>query len=156
MVVLGMIVLIVGVILIFIKNKEKPLSFEYSMETADYDKVTGKVSQVDRESPSKYIGMLQFVTKPNSKDMAAALVCAEQIAKVEKVDLYMSDMGHGSQPPILSKGNIPANLKNHSSSEIGFGCLNITSMQLFMPGNWQVRLFYNDGKVGLFHIDVDD
>ncbi|APJ03529.1 hypothetical protein [Silvanigrella aquatica] len=152
----GIFVLIIGAIFISIKKQEKPVDFEYSMKTGDYDKATGKVTHQDSVDPSKYLGMLQFNAKPDSKNMATALVCAEQVAKIEKVDLYMPDMGHGSQPPTVAKGNIPSNLQSQAGSGIGFGCLNISNMQLFMPGLWQVRLFYSDGKVGLFNVEIGD
>ena len=154
--VLGVIALIIISIFKFIKRQEKPVDFEYSMITSDYDKESGKVSQVEPSNSSKYLGLLQFKSKPDSKNMASALICAEQVAKIDKVDLYMPDMGHGSQPPTVAKGEIPSNLQSHASEGIGFGCLNIGSMQLFMPGSWQVRLFYNDGKVGLFNIEIKE
>ena len=154
--VLGVFVLLLISIYKFINRQEKPVDFEYSMITANFDKVSGKVSQEDSSNQAKYLGLLQFKSKPDSKNMASALVCAEQASNIDKVDLYMPDMGHGSQPPTVSKGDIPSNLKSHASEGIGFGCINIGSMQLFMPGIWQVRLFYHDGKVGLFNIDIKE
>lgn len=154
--VLGVFVLIILSIFKFIKRQEKAINFEYSMTTSNYDKKTGNVLQEDALNPSKYLGLLQFKSKPDSKNMASALICAEQVAKIEKVDLYMPDMGHGSQPPTVSAGKIPSNLQSHASEGIGFGCLNIENMQLFMPGSWQVRLFYSDRKVGLFQVEIKE
>jgi hypothetical protein len=141
---------------IFIKRQDNSIDIEYSMITADFDKMTGKVTQNDSSNKLNYLGMLQFKSMPNSKNMASAIVCAEQVSNIDKVDLYMPDMGHGSQPPIVLNGDIPSKLKSRASEEIGFGCLNLSGLQLFMPGNWQLRVFYQNGKVGLFNINISE
>lgn len=151
---LGIIVLIIGAILVFYLNNKKSLEFNYSMLTKLYDEKTGEVIMDTEKLPNHYFGLLQFKTKPNTKDMAQAIVCAEDISNVNKVDLYMPEMGHGSQPPMVANDSVPTNLREHVSKRNGFGCLKIENMQLFMPGLWQVRIFYKNGTVGLFHLDI--
>lgn len=154
--ILGILIGIIGAVLVYLKNKEKPLNFEYSMKTSTYNKNAGKVLDVNPSIPPKYLGTLQFKTKPNSKNMASALICVEQYKNIEKVDLYMPDMGHGSQPPTVVAGQVPANLQSQASEGIGFGCLTLDNMQLFMTGLWQVRVFYFDGSVGLFDFQIGE
>jgi len=152
--ILGILIGIVGIVLVYLKNKQKPLDYEYNMKTSSIDKNSGKVLDVSPSISSKYLGTLQFKTKPNSKNMAQALLCVEQYKNVEKVDLYMPDMGHGSQPPTVNQASLPSNLQSQASEGIGFGCLSLENMQLFMSGLWQVRLFYKDGTVGLFDFQI--
>jgi hypothetical protein len=156
MFILGVLVLVLGIVLVYIKNKEKPVHFEYYMKSASYDKKTGKIFLNDENSHEELLGLLQFVKKPNSKDMASALVCAEHAANISKIDLYMPDMGHGAQPPIVKHGAIPSNLKHHTTDGMELNCMNVVNMQLFMPGLWQIRLFYNNGKVGLFNVELSE
>jgi hypothetical protein len=68
----------------------------------------------------------------------------------------MPDMGHGAQPPIVKHGVIPSNLKHHTTDGMELNCMNVVNMQLFMPGLWQIRLFYNNGKVGLFNVELSE
>ena len=152
----GIVVAMVGGILLLIKSKNSSSHFEYTMATVTYDKKSGTVNpSSEKATHSKYLGMLVFMAQPDSKIMATALACVEEVANVEKVDLYMPDMGHGSQLPTVSLAEVPKNLKILASAGIGFGCLNIGSMQLFMAGLWQVRLFYKNGYVGLFNVEVN-
>jgi hypothetical protein len=90
----------------------------------------------------------------NSQDMANGLLCIENANNLEKVDLFMPDMGHGSEPPKVTPANVPSELSHYRKTTAHFGCFAVESMQLFMPGTWQVRAFYKDGVVGIFTLDL--
>lgn len=92
---------------------------------------------------------------PSSQDMASGVLCIENSSNLEKVDLYMPDMGHGSEPPKVTSIKIPIDFVNYSKSVPNFGCYSVESMQLFMPGIWQVRVFYKDGNTGIFTIELN-
>ncbi len=150
----GIIIAIIGVIVVYLKNNEKTPVAEIVMKMATYDKSSGKILDLDTKQNSRYFGRLQFYTKPNSKNMSESLVCVQQAQAVDKIDLYMPDMGHGSQPPTIHSVDIPRNMMSKSSSEIHLGCFKLENMQLFMTGDWQVRVFYNDGYLGIFDIQI--
>ena len=73
---------------------------------------------------------------------------------LSKVDLYMPNMGHGSEPPKVTTHDVPQELSQFSKKTNGFGCYLVDSMQLFMPGKWQVRAFYKNGDEGIFNLEV--
>ena len=92
---------------------------------------------------------------PNSQDMANGLLCLENAKNLEKVDLFMPDMGHGSEPPKVTPIGVPEEFSKYNKTGSNFGCYSVESMQLFMPGSWQVRVFYKDGIIGIFSINLD-
>ncbi len=152
----GVIVSIIGFIILYFKNNEKIPVTEIIMKMATYDKNSGKVLELESNQNTKYFGRLQFFTKPNSKNMSESLVCVQQAKIVDKIDLYMPDMGHGSQPPTIHSVDIPKNIMTKASSEIYLGCFKLENMQLFMTGAWQVRVFYHDGYLGVFDIQITE
>lgn len=89
----------------------------------------------------------------SSKVMATGVLCLEDANQVNKVDLFMPDMGHGSQPPKVTPTSLPTELSGEGKGA-RFGCLKVEGMQLFMPGLWQVRVFYQSGASGFFNLDV--
>jgi hypothetical protein len=91
---------------------------------------------------------------PNSHDMANGIVCMENVNSLDKVDLFMPDMGHGSEPPKVTSIATPHEFLKFNQSVPNFGCVSVDSMQLFMPGTWQVRVFYKDGTIGIFSLDL--
>ncbi|BBH52901.1 hypothetical protein [Fluviispira sanaruensis] len=164
--------LLVGAFAVVLLNRKKDTevksekSNELSMTTKIYDKATGKVDEAPSHSPESYFGSLSFIgSEPNSKDMAQAILCVDQVADIEKIDLYMPDMGHGTQPPVVNKhedisvafkDKISAALKEKAAANPYFGCIHISAMQLYMPGLWQVRVFYKNDTVGLFDFNIKD
>lgn len=107
-----------------------------------------------KEGNTKVQGELLMISGVlNSKMMATGVLCVEDANQVTKVDLFMPDMGHGSQPPKVTPTSLPEELSGDGRGP-HFGCLKVESMQLFMPGLWQMRVFYQSGAVGLFNLDV--
>jgi len=104
---------------------------------------------------SKLFGTLIITSgTPNSQDMANGFLCLDNGKNIEKVDLYMPAMGHGSEPPKVTPAAIPKEFAKYDKEGSNFACYSIESMQLFMPGSWQVRAFYKDGIMGIFSIDL--
>ncbi|KAB8033798.1 hypothetical protein [Fluviispira multicolorata] len=156
--ILGLLVAGISAFVFNKKTEKKQEPQQLTMITKIYNKETGKVEETASHSPENYFGTISFLGgEPNSKNMAQAIFCADQIAEIEKVDLYMPDMGHGSQPPTVAEHKeIPALLKDKAAANPYFGCLHISSMQLFMPGLWQVRAFYKNDTVGIIDITLKD
>ncbi|WP_186643792.1 hypothetical protein [Fluviispira vulneris] len=164
--------LLVGAIAVLLLNRKKDTevksekSNELLMTTSIYNKETGKLDEAPSHTPESYFGSLTFIgNEPNSKDMAQAILCVDQVADIEKIDLYMPDMGHGTQPPVVNKhedmpvaykDKISDKLKEKAAANPYFGCVHISSMQLYMPGLWQVRVFYKNDTVGLFDFNIKD
>ncbi len=142
--------ILVAIIILYKKNffhKEKN-EVAYFMDTTS--------EQKNSAQQTKLFGTLIMTSGlPNSENMASGLLCVENSKNLEKVDLYMPDMGHGSEPPILTSTHTPNNFLEYSKTKSHFGCYSITSMQLFMPGLWQVRVFYKDGVTGIFSIKLE-
>lgn len=154
MFVFGLIVAVTGVIIIFSKKNEIPPALEIAMKVAAYDKQSGKTLELQPNQSGISYGIVQFVTQPNSKNMSTALLCVQQSKLVDKVDLYMPDMGHGSQPPTIQSIEIPANIKTKAPNGNDLGCFKVENMQLFMTGPWQMRVFYQNGILGYFDISI--
>lgn len=133
-------------------------SFQNEMQTFIFNKENQKVEAPSPPSSTVHMGQLIFINgAPKSTSMAEALLCSDHSSSIEKVDLYMPDMGHGSQPPTVApEKNIPKELQFALSQDSTFACLSIKNMQLFMPGLWQVRAFYNDGTVGVFNVNLKE
>lgn len=103
----------------------------------------------------KLFGVMMIISGiPNSQEMVNGIVCLENAPNLDKVDLYMPDMGHGSEPPKVTAVHTPDELLKYQKEVPHFGCYLVESMQLFMPGTWQVRIFYKNGATGLFTIDL--
>jgi len=155
---LAVVVLVVVAISVLMrKPTEKPVSVANQMQTQSYDKVTYKVGSLRPANSPAHFGTIEFTNgKPVSANMAKAILCADHVGDIAKVDLYMPDMGHGSQPPVVAKAlTIPTQLQEQAAQDKSFGCLTVESMQLFMAGLWQVRAFYNDGTVGIFDVSLE-
>lgn len=125
----------------FYKNKKSAV-YTYSMKT------------VPEQKSEPLFGTLLLTALPTSKNMSFGTLCLDHVQNVKKVDLFMPDMGHGSAPPIVSQTKIPDQLSDKEKGNTDFGCLKIDSMQLFMPGLWQVRVFDDHGVVGIFDLDL--
>lgn len=153
---MGSIVSVIGLILLFNKQTAIKETKNYLMINKIFDKNNEEIDEKSVQSPENYFGQLTFIGgEPNSKDLAQAIMCADQVNEIEKVDLYMPDMGHGSQPPQVSPYNeVPEELATKAKENPFFGCIHISQMQLYMPGLWQVRVFYKDGTVGLFSLNL--
>ncbi|WGL59568.1 hypothetical protein QEJ31_13640 [Pigmentibacter sp. JX0631] len=151
---LGIIVAVIALVLLFFKKGETKPLIEISMHLATYDKKSGNVENLSPNHNQKAFGILQFFSKPNSKNMSQSILCVQDHQIVDKIDLYMPDMGHGSQPPTIEKTDIPSNIRSKASSEIQLGCFKLDNMQLFMTGDWQIRVFYQNGNLGLFDLKI--
>ncbi len=107
------------------------------------------------EPQKQLLGILILTSGiPTSLDMVNGVLCLENSSHLDKVEIYMPDMGHGGEPPKVTATNIPKELVKYKQSIADFGCYSIESMQLFMPGLWQVRPFYKDGAMGVFNVDL--
>ncbi len=94
-------------------------------------------------------------TELTSQTLLSGTLCVGEASKISKIDLYMPDMGHGSSPPVVSKtAKVPSKLKAYST-KTDYGCYNISKMEMFMPGLWQVRVFYENGNSGTFDITLN-
>ena len=67
------------------------------MKMATYDKNSEKVLELTPNQNTKYFGWIAVFTNQILK-YEESLVCVQQAKIVDKIDLYMPDMGHGSQP----------------------------------------------------------
>lgn len=119
------------------KNKTRFL-FSMSSETKDLIGILGIQS-----------------TEISSETLMYGFICVNYASDVSKVDLFMPDMGHGSSPPVVSKlDEIPKGFKIPSTQASDYGCFNISKIEMFMPGIWQVRVFYKSHSEGIFTVDV--
>ena len=92
----------------------------------------------------------------SSKEPLNGVLCVSEAESVKTIDLYMPDMGHGAAPPKTNKTSRPAELvKNDLDQDKSVGCFELTGMQMFMSGLWQVRVFYNNGVIGLVDVTLD-
>ncbi len=108
------------------------------------------------KAPKKEFGVLMITSGiPDSQNMASGIVCVENAPSVNKIDLFMPDMGHGSEPPKVTSSPVPKEFFKYNNSVPNFGCYTIESMQLFMPGMWQVRVFYKEGAMGIFTVNLE-
>ncbi len=113
--------------------------------------------QMSKKGESKSFGIfLAQGTHFTSRDMANGVLCLERAADVEKIDLFMPDMGHGSEPPVVSQVSVPKELINYGLNMPNYGCFSIKKMQLFMPGLWQLRVIFKDKNLGIFNINIDN
>jgi hypothetical protein len=149
-----LIILILSGIFIFQKyaHVENKNQIAYLMETTTSQNLAGNSAQKN-ESPTqikRYGSLVILSGEPNSQNMANALLCVENSNDIDKVDLFMPDMGHGSEPPKVTSALVPKEFSKQLNTIPNFGCYSVESMQLFMPGTWQVRAFYKDGVVGIF------
>ena len=151
---LGIIVAFIALVLLYLKKTEAKPLIEIPMHLSAYDKRTGNIENLSANKASKAFGVLQFFSKPNSKNMSQSILCVQDHQIVDKIDLYMPDMGHGSQPPTIEKIEMPSNIRSKASSEIQLGCFKLDNMQLFMTGDWQIRVFYQNGNLGLFDLKI--
>lgn len=119
-------------------GSEKPMEFTFNMESGE-----GRLGIQSKEI--------------TSQTLMQGVVCVNNAENVSKIDLFMPDMGHGSSPPVLSKSTvIPKTLSIESQQATDFGCFNISKMEMFMPGLWQVRVFYKSGELAYFNVPVKD
>ena len=118
---------------------------------------SNEVAYFMKPTDQKLWGVLVLTSGvPDSQNMANGFLCLEQASQLEKVDLYMPDMGHGSEPPKVTQISVPAQFAKYNSSIANLGCYSIESMQIFMPGTWQVRIFNKgkEGAVGIFTLNL--
>lgn len=103
------------------------------------------------------VGMLGITSQAlNSTTLLQGVLCVTHASEVSNVDLFMPDMGHGSSPPVLSKFDlVPAPLNIDSQDKPDYGCFQLSKMEMFMPGLWQVRVFYKNGETGLFDVNLN-
>ena len=73
-----------------------------------------------------------------------------------QIDICEQLQGHGSEPPKVTQISVPAQFAKYKSSIANLGCYSIESMQIFMPGTWQVRIFNKgkEGAVGIFTLNL--
>jgi len=133
---------IIGIVYISQRNKhasDTKMYFSYNMQG---DRNLGKLGI---QSP-----------EINAQTMLTGTLCVANPEDVSKIDLYMPDMGHGSAPPLVSKSNlIPKSLRKEFKTKEDYGCFKLSKMEMFMPGLWQVRVFYQNGENGYFEINLD-
>ena len=151
---LGIIVAVIALVLLYLKKGETKPLIEIPMHLSTYDKKTGNIENLSTNQNLKVFGVLQFFSRPNSKNMSQSILCVQDHQIVDKIDLYMPDMGHGSQPPTTEKIEIPGKIRSKASTEIQLGCFKLDNMQLFMTGDWQIRVFYQNGNLGLFDLKI--
>ena len=107
------------------------------------------------ESKSKLFGNLEITSGMlDSRAMANSILCIENSDNFSKLDLFMPDMGHGSAPPKVTEISIPSDFIQKAKTVSQLGCFSVEGMQLFMPGLWQVRVFYKDDTIGLFNLNL--
>ncbi|MES2615125.1 MAG: hypothetical protein V4591_06910 [Bdellovibrionota bacterium] len=127
----------------------------YLMQTVAAPTTTPNSPTTNTNTAPKLFGSLLITNGiPNSQNMANGVLCLENANNLDKVDLFMPDMGHGSEPPKVTPTDAPKELLNYQKTVPHFGCYLVESMQLFMPGVWQVRAFYKDGTSGIFTLDL--
>lgn len=121
-----------------------------------YSTLPNKMKFTYKMTNSENVGMLGIQSKElNSQTLLQGVLCVGQASEVVKVDLFMPDMGHGSSPPVLSKTKeLPPALNVDSPNKVDYGCFNISKMEMFMPGLWQVRVFYKTAKPGIFNVNL--
>jgi hypothetical protein len=137
---IGAIVALLASILLFFKNKKENERFLYIME------------------PAPLYGVLH-ITSPvlTSRQMLEGILCVENVSDVSKIDLFMPDMGHGSQPPVVARSyGIPSEFLAGSQGKKDFGCYKVSQMQLYMSGLWQVRVLYKNKTMGTFSVQLED
>lgn len=129
----------------------------YMMATTLVSKEGKPLASVNPKDPLlKREGHLMIESEvPNSQNMAKGVMCVQNSSQLDKVDLYMPDMGHGSQPPVVKKADVPSQYKEIGKSLPDFGCFQLESMQFFMSGHWQVRVFFKDQMMGYFDVKVE-
>jgi hypothetical protein len=70
----------------------------------------------------------------------SGLFCDTRKSILSKAELWMPDMDHGSSPTFLNR-----------TSE---GCTQISDMDFFMPGLWEIRMETLDKETFVFTFDV--
>jgi hypothetical protein len=109
-----------------------------------------------KSDSNKLFGTLIITSgTPISQEMSNGFLCIENMSQLDKVDLFMADMGHGSEPPKVTHISTPSELLRYQNTVTDFGCFSIESMQLFMPGTWQVRVFYKNNTMGIFTLNLE-
>jgi hypothetical protein len=108
------------------------------------------------EKNSENIGKLWIQSDEISSDtLMLGVLCVSHASDVSKVDLFMPDMGHGSSPPVVVKlDHVPEVLNILPINHSDYGCFKISKIEMFMPGVWQVRVFYKSYMESVFTIDV--
>lgn len=92
-----------------------------------------------------------------SDTLMTGILCVTHATDVVKVDLFMPDMGHGSSPPVVKKSDqIPKELEMGHLNSLDYGCFNISKIEMFMPGLWQVRVFYKSYEEAIFAVDIKE
>lgn len=116
-----------------------------------------KMNFIFKMNGADNIGMLGIEsTELNSQTLLQGVLCVNHSSDVIKVDLFMPDMGHGSSPPVLSKmNNTPSMLDFENAKKFDYACFHISKMEMFMPGLWQVRVFYKSGDIGVFDVNLE-
>lgn len=69
-----------------------------------------------------------------------ATLCSEPRAALAEAKLWMPDMGHGSSPTSLTRGDE--------------GCTKVADINFLMPGAWQIKVRFADGDHGVFDVQV--
>lgn len=153
-----LIVVIIVSVLIYKKYHSNKADNEvaYLMLTTNGQNSPANNATKNNATPKKLFGTMILISgKANSQDMANGIVCLENAKDLDKVDLFMPDMGHGSEPPKVTPINVPNEFSKYNKTISNFGCYSVESMQLFMPGFWQVRIFYKDGTMGIFGLNLN-
>ncbi len=150
---LGILVFILGAVFLLLKKQD---SFRYNMKTFFYDENTLAVLKTlpssQQKMPPDYTGTLKLTAKPQSQIMSSGILCLEHAAEIKKIDLYMPQMGHGSTPPVVTPQKDSHDTTNPSSQK----CFELSSLQFFMPGVWQVRVFYEKNILGIFELSLEE
>ena len=85
-------------------------------------------------------GSLRFDGGTPSGSTNSAVFCTNQLAALTLAELWMPDMGHGSSPTTLNP--------------VGEGCSEVTGIDFFMPGKWEIRSEISSGEKFVFGIGV--
>ena len=97
-----------------------------------------------------YKGFLRLDQPLKSSQMAKGDLCLDHVSASQflSLDLYMPSMFHGSTPPKI----IPKTTPSHDPT---LTCWDLFDLSFFMPGDWQVRVFYKDGSIFAFDVHLN-
>jgi hypothetical protein len=85
--------------------------------------------------------LLHFHSDKITEESKIAVFCSSSQSPLNSVELWMPSMGHGSSPVKLSP------TKN--------SCVEISEMEFFMPGDWEVRTSLQNGETFSFPLFID-
>lgn len=75
-----------------------------------------------------------------SQEVGAARICGDDAQSITLAKLFMPHHGHGSAPTELSRTSA--------------GCLWVANVDFIMGGLWEIRIKFEDGDTGVFHVEV--